>query len=193
LKIYIENMVSNRCKMVVREELKKLGLHFIFVELGEIEVMENISEEKKGILKMELRKSGLELLDDLNAILIENIKNTIIELIYKTDDLLKINYNNYLSEKFKMNYNYLSDLFVNIQGIKINQYILNHKIERIKEMIIYDELSILEIAQKLNFSNIADLYVQFKKATGLSPYNFKLLRVKKSNIIENVDNFRTNI
>lgn len=185
-------MVSNRCKMVVREELKRLGLHFIFVELGEIEVMENISEEKKEILKMELHKSGLELLDNLNAILIENIKNTIIELIYKTDDLLKINYNNYLSEKFKMNYNYLSDLFVNVQGIKINQYILNHKIERIKEMIIYDELSILEIAQKLNFSNIADLYVQFKKATGLSPYNFKLLRVKKNNIIENVDNFRNN-
>jgi len=177
-------MVSNRCKMMVREELKKQRLHFIFVELGEIEVMENITGEKSEILKIELRKSGLIMLADNKAILIESIKNTIIELIYKTYDLMKINYHDYLSEKFKLDYSYISDLFLTVQGIRIDQYILAHKIERIKEMIIYDGLNIMEIAQKLNFNNVAELYYQFKKATGLSPFNFKQLKIKRKFIIE---------
>jgi len=170
--------------MVVREELKKLGLHFIFVELGEIEVMENIAGECSKLLKIELSKSGLDLLDDKNAILIESIKNTLIDLIYKTDDLLKINYDNYLSDKFNLEYNYLSELFLAVQGIKIEQYILNHKIERIKEMIIYDDLNILEIAQKLNFIDISDLYLQFIKATGISPFEFKQLKIKRRHLID---------
>ena len=170
--------------MMVREELKKQGLHFIFVELGEIEVMENITGEKTDLLKIELRKSGLIMLADNKAILIESIKNTIIELIYKTYDLMKINYHDYLSEKFKLDYSYISDLFLTVQGIRIDQYILAHKIERIKEMIIYDGLNIMEIAQKLNFNNVAELYYQFKKATGLSPFNFKQLKIKRKFIIE---------
>jgi len=188
LKIYIENMVSNRCKMMVRQELKKLGLHFIFIELGEIEVMENITGERTDFLKIELRKSGLILLDDIKSILIESIKNTIIELIYKTSDLLQINYHQYLSNKFKHDYNYLSDLFLTVQGIKIDQYILSHKIERIKEMIIYEKLNIIEIAQKLNFDDIGDLYFQFKKATGLSPFDFKQLKIKRQNVIDGTGN-----
>ena len=179
-------MVSNRCKMVVREELKKLGLHFIFIDLGEVEVMENILPEKFEKLNMELHKSGLELLDDKNAIIIDKIKNTIIELINKTDDSLKINFNKSLSEKFDLEFNYLSDLFENAQGFKIEQFILSYKIERIKEMIIYDELSMNEIAQKLNYINVALLYLQFKKSTGLSPYHFRQMKINRSFLIKSV-------
>ena len=177
-------MVSDRCKMVVREELKKLGLHFIFVELGEIEVMENIEGEKSELLKKELLKSGLELLDDKKAILIETIKNTIIELIYKTDDLFRIDFSQYLSHKFNLDYFYLSELFLSVQGIKIEHYISTNKIERIKEMIIYDGLNIIEIAQKLNYCNVSQLNLHFKKTTGFSPYNFKQLKIKRSKIAE---------
>ena len=177
-------MVSSRCKMVVREELKKLGLHFIFVEFGEIEVMENITGEKSDLLKIELQKYGLDLLDDNKTILIECIKNTISDLIYTSDDAVKINYNNYLSSKFNLDIKYLKDLFLTAQGITLEQFILSNKIERIKELIIYDELNILEITQKLNFSDVANLYYQFKLATGFSPYNFKQLKIKRHTIIE---------
>ena len=173
-------MVSNRCKMVVREELKKLRLHFIFMELGVIEVMENITGEKSELLKIELLKSGLDLLDDTKAILIESIKNTIIDSIYKSDDSLKINYTKYLTTKFNIDRKYLNELFIEVQGISIEKYILTHKIEQIKEMIIYDELTILEITQKLNFSDVTNLYFEFEKATGFSPYNFKQLKIKRN-------------
>ena len=186
-------MVSNRCKMVVREALKMLGLHFIFIELAEIEIMENISVGKSALLKIELRKSGLELLDDKNAILIESIKDSIIELIYKTDDVFKIDYNQYLCEKFKIDYKYLADLYITVQRIKIDQFILNHKIERIKEMIIYEKLTILEIAEKLNFDNVTDLYSQFQKATGLTPYDFKMLKIKRRSIIEGNEYLNKNL
>ena len=186
MKIYIKHMVSNRCKMVVREELKKLGLHFIFVEFGEIEVMENITGEKSDLLKIELQQSGLDLLDDNKTILIEGIKNTLSELIYTSDYLIKINYNKYLSTKFNLDIKYISDLFVAAQGITLDQFIMSHKIERIKEMIIYDGLDILEISQKLNFSDVANLYYQFKLATGFSPYNFKQLKIKRHSVIEEV-------
>ena len=184
MKIYIKHMVSNRCKMVVREELKKLGLHFIFVEFGEIEVMENITGEKSDLLKIELQKSGLDLLDDNKTILIEGIKNTLSELIYTSDYSIKINYNKYLSTKFNLDIKYISDLFVAAQGITLDQFIMSHKIERSKEMIIYDGLDILEISQKLNFSDVANLYYQFKLATGFSPYNFKQLKIKRRSVIE---------
>ena len=193
MKLYIKYMVSNRCKMAVKEELKKLGLHFIVVDLGEVEIMETITPVQRESLKKSLLDSGLELMDDKRAVLIEKIKNIIIEMIHHSDEMIKTNFSDYLSEKLNHDYTYLANLFSEVQGSTIEHFIINHKIERIKELIIYSELDIFEIAQKLNFSNIADLYVQFKKATGLSPYNFKLLRVKKSNIIENVDNFRTNI
>ena len=177
-------MVSNRCKMVVRQELKKLGLHFIFVEFGEIEVMENIKGEKSDLLKIELHKFGLELLDDNKTILIEGVKNAVSELIYTSDDSFKMDFNKYLSAKFNRDIKYISDLFVAVQGISLDQFILSHKIERIKEMIIYEELNILEITQKLNFSDVANLYSQFKKATGFSPYNFKQLKIRRHTIIE---------
>lgn len=142
-------MVSNRCKMAVKEELKKLGLHFIVVDLGEVDIMENISMEKRSILKANLLHSGLELMDDRKAMLIEKIKNIIIEMVHHTDENIKVNFSNYLSEKMNHDYTYLSNLFSEVQGTTIEHFIISHKIERIKELIIYGEHNITEIAWKM--------------------------------------------
>ena len=179
-------MVSNRCKMAVKEELKKLGLHFIVVELGEVEIMETISAEQREVLKAGLIDSGLELMDDKRAVLIEKIKNVIIDMVHHSDEMIKINFSDYLSDKLKHDYTYLANLFSEIQGITIEHFIINHKIERIKELIIYDELNITEIAWKMNYSSVAHLSNQFKKITGLSPSHFKQLKVKRRSQIEDI-------
>jgi AraC-like DNA-binding protein len=184
-------MVSNRCKMVVKEELKRLGLHFIMVDLGEVEIMENISAEQREKVKIALLNTGLELMDDKRAILIEKIKNTIIEMIHYTDELLKINFSDYLSEKLNYDYTYLSKLFSEVQGTTIEQFIISHKIERIKELIMYDELNITEIAFKMNYSSVAHLSNQFKKVTGLSPSHFKQFKDKSRNPIEEIGDFNS--
>ncbi len=181
-------MVSNRCKIAVKEELKKLGLHFILVDLGEVDVMEEISAEKREILKQALLVSGLELMDDKKAIMIEKIKNVIVEMVHHTDDGLKVNFSNFLSDKLDHNYTYLANLFSEVQGITIEQFIILHKIERIKELIIYDELNITEIAWKMNYSSVAHLSNQFKKVTGLSPSHFKQLKDKRRSPIEEIGN-----
>ena len=179
-------MVSNRCKMAVKEELKKLGLHFIVVELGEVEIMETISAEQREVLKAGLIDSGLELMDDKRAVLIEKIKTVIIDMVHHSDEMIKINFSDYLSDKLKHDYTYLANLFSEIQGITIEHFIINHKIERIKELIIYDELNITEIAWKMNYSSVAHLSNQFKKVTGLSPSHFKQLKVKRRSQIEDI-------
>ena len=186
MKLYIKYMVSNRCKMAVKEELKKLGLHFIVVELGEVEIMETISAEQREVLKAGLIDSGLELMDDKRAVLIEKIKNVIIDMVHHSDEMIKINFSDYLSDKLKHDYTYLANLFSEIQGITIEHFIINHKIERIKELIIYDELNITEIAWKMNYSSVAHLSNQFKKITGLSPSHFKQLKVKRRSQIEDI-------
>jgi AraC-like DNA-binding protein len=186
LKIYIKFMVSNRCKLAVKEELRKLGLHFIVVDLGEVEIMENISAGQREQLKMALLNSGLELMDDKRAVLIEKIKNAIIEMVHHTDDLIKTNFSDFLSEKLNHDYTYLANLFSEVQGTTIGQFILSHKIERIKELIIYDELNITEIAWKMNYSSVAHLSNQFKKATGLTPSHFKQLKDKRRSPIEEI-------
>jgi AraC-like DNA-binding protein len=184
-------MVSARCKMLVKEELKKLGLHFILVDLGEIEIMENISTAQREQLKNNLFGSGLELMDDKKALLIEKIKNVIIEMIHHTDEIIKINFSDYLSEKLDYDYTYLSNLFSEVQGTTIAQFIISHKIERIKELIIYDELNITEIAWKMNYSSVAHLSNQFKKVTGLSPSHFKQLKDKRRTPIEEIGDFNS--
>jgi AraC-like DNA-binding protein len=181
-------MISNRCKLAVKEELKKLGLHFIVVDLGEIEIMENISTEKRAMLQKGLMASGLELMDDKKAILIERIKNTVIEMVHHSDEIIKINFSEYLSEKLSHNYTYMANLFSEVQGTTIEQFIISHKIERIKELIIYDELNITEIAWKMNYSSVAHLSSQFKKVTGLSPLHFKQLKDKRRTPIEDIGN-----
>jgi AraC-like DNA-binding protein len=177
-------MVSNRCKLAVRDELKKLGLHFIVVDLGEIEIMEELTLEKRELLKIGLIHSGLELMDDKRAILIEKIKNAIVQMIHHSDEIIKINFSDYLSEKLNHNYTYLANLFSEVQGITIEQFIITHKIERIKELMIYGELNITEIAYKMNYSSVGHLSNQFKKVTGLSPTHFKKLKDKRRSPIE---------
>ena len=186
LKLFIKYMVSNRCKMAVKEILKKLGLHFIVVELGEVEVMENLSAEQREELKSGLLDAGLELMDDKRAVLIEKIKNAIIEMVHYSEEPIKVNFSDYLSEKLKHDYTYLANLFSEVQGTTIEHFIINHKIERIKELIIYDELTISEIAWKMNYSSVAHLSNQFKKVTGLSPSHFKKMKVKRRNQIEDI-------
>jgi AraC-like DNA-binding protein len=179
-------MVSNRCKMAVKEELRNLGLHFIVVDLGEVEIMENISMEKRGILKANLLHSGLELMDDKRAMLIEKIKNVIIEMVHHSEEIIKVNFSDYLSEKMNHDYTYLSNLFSEVQGMTIEHFIISHKIERIKELIIYGEHNITEIAWKMGYSSVAHLSSQFKKVTGFSPSHFKQLKDKRRNPIEEI-------
>jgi len=179
-------MVSNRCKMAVKEELKKLGLHYIVVDLGEIEIMEDITMEQKEKFTKGLLNSGLELIDDKRSVLIGKIKNVIIEMIHHSDELIKINFSIFLSDKLHHDYTYLANLFSEVQGITIEHFIINHKIERIKELIIYDELNITEIAHKMNYSSVSHLSNQFKKVTGLSPSHFKKLKIKRLTPIEDI-------
>ncbi|UQD57733.1 AraC family transcriptional regulator [Flavobacterium sp. K5-23] len=181
-------MVSNRCKIAVKEELRSLGLHFIVVDLGEVEIMENISIEQRTILKANLRNSGLELMDDKKAMLIEKIKNVIIEMVHHSAEVIKINFSDYLSEKLNHDYTYLSNLFSEVQGTTIEQFIIAHKTERIKELIIYGEHNITEIAWKMGYSSVAHLSSQFKKVTGLSPSHFKQLKDKRRSPIEEIGN-----
>jgi AraC-like DNA-binding protein len=179
-------MVSIRCKMAVKEVFRKLGLHFIVVDLGEVEIMENLSPDMELALKKELLDIGLELMDDKRAVLIQKIKTIITELIHFEDELPKENFSHYLSKKLNYNYSYLANLFSEVQGTTIEQFIIEHKIERIKELIIYDELNITEIAWKMNYSSIAHLSNQFKKYTGLSPSHFKQLKDKKRKPLEDI-------
>ena len=179
-------MVSARCKMAVKEELKKLELHFIVVDLGEVEIMEKITTEQREALKSGLLNSGLELMDDKRSVLIERIKNVIVEMVHYTDEVIKINFSHYLSEKLNHDYTYLANLFSEVQGTTIEQFIISHKIERIKELIIYGELNITEIAWKMNYSSVAHLSNQFKKVTGLSPSHFKKLKDKRRSPIEEI-------
>lgn len=181
-------MVSARCKMVVKDELKKMGLHFIVVELGEVDIMETLSFDQRRELKSGLLVSGLELMDDKRAVLIEKIKNVIIEMVHYSDELPKINYSDYLSEKLHHDYTYLSNIFSEVKGITIQQFIIIHKIEKAKELLLYDELNLTEISYKLNYSSLAHLSNQFKKVTGLSPSHFKKLKDKRRSPIEEIGN-----
>lgn len=181
-------MVCDRCKVAVKLELKNLGLHFIVVDLGEIEIMEDISTNQHQQLKYALSGSGFELIDDKRAILIEKIKNVIVEMVHHSDEVIKTNFSDLLSTKLNYNYTYLANLFSEVQGITIEHFIISHKIERIKELITYGELTISEIAWKMNYSTVSHLSNQFKKVTGLSPYHFKQMKVNKRRPIEEIGN-----
>lgn len=179
-------MVSMRCKMLVKEELKKLGLHFILVDMGEVDIMEDIVNDKRELLRMALLKSGLELMDDKKAMLIEKIKNIVIDMIHHSDEAPKVNFSHFLSEKLSYDYTYLANLFSEIQGVTIEQFIISHKIERVKELIIYDELSLTEIAWAMHYCSVSHLSNQFKKVTGLSPSHFKQMKDKRRKAIEDI-------
>ena len=179
-------MVSIRCKMLVKEELKKLGIRYASVDLGEAEILENLDESQRAQIKTALLKSGLELMTDKRAILIEKIKNSIVEMIHYNDELPKINFSDFISKKLNYDYTYLANLFSETEGTTIEQFILRHKIERVKEFIIYDELYLTEIAAKMHYSSVSHLSNQFKKLTGLTPSFFKSLKNKRRSNLENV-------
>ncbi len=174
--------------MAVKEELKKLGLHFIVVDLGEVEIMEDISAEQRQELKTALLNSGLELMDDKRAVLIEKIQNVITQMIHYSDEAPKINYSDFISDKLNYDYTYLSNLFSEVKGITIQQFIIVHKIERAKELLLYDELNLTEISYKLHYSSVAHLSNQFKKITGLTPSEYKKMKDKKRRPIEEIGN-----
>ena len=186
MKLYIRNMVCIRCQMVVRSELKKLGLHSVYVELGEAEIKEEISNEQLELLRAGLKKTGLELMDDKKSMLVEKIKMVIVELVHYNDDQIKINLSDYLSEKLNHNYTYLANLFSEVKGTTIENFYLSHKIEKVKELLVYDELNLSEIAYKLHYSSVAHLSNQFKKMTGLTPSHFKLLKHKRRSTLGDV-------
>jgi AraC-like DNA-binding protein len=179
-------MVCIRCKMVVKAELIRLGLHFTSVELGEIELTESISPEKSGELKTALLKSGLELMDDKKSVLIQKIKNVIVELIHYSDEPLAIKFSEYLSEKLNYDYTYLANLFSEVQGTTIEKFLISHKIEKVKELLVYNELNLTEIAYRMHYSSVAHLSNQFKKVTGLTPSHFKQLKNKRRSMLDQV-------
>lgn len=179
-------MVSRRCIMMVKSNLEEIGIKYSSVQLGVIETLEKISNEQQEQLRTMLLKSGLELMDDKKAILIEQIKTIIIELIHHSSEELKVNFSDYLSEKLNHNYTYLANLFSEAEGVTIEHFIIIHKIEKVKELILYDELNLTEISYKLHYSSAAHLSNQFKKVTGLTPTFYKNLKNKRRNNIENL-------
>ncbi len=179
-------MVSLRCKLLVKEELKKLGIHYVVVELGMIEVLEDITPAQRTQLKKNLIRSGLELMDDKKSILIEKIKNVIIEMIHHSDEVPKVNYSEHISKEVGYDYTYLANVFSEVKGTTIQQFIISHKIERAKELLMYDELNLTEISYKLHYSSVAHLSNQFKKVTGLTPTFFKQLKKKRKQNLEDL-------
>jgi len=186
MRLYIKYMVSLRCIMMVKEELKNLGLRYTAVELGVVDIMEDITQQQHDNLKLNLLKSGLELLDDKKSILIEKIKAVIVEMIHYSDELPKVNYSDYIAEKLHYDYTYLANIFSEVKGITIQQFIIIHKIEKVKELLLYDELNLTEISYKMNYSSVAHLSNQFKKVTGLSPSFYKQLKQKRNENLENL-------
>ena len=172
--------------MIVKEELSKLGLHYTTVELGEAEVRENISVEQHDHLQSALLKWGLELMDDKKAVLIQQIKTVIIELIHYSEEPLTVKFSEFLSQELNHDYTYLANLFSEVQGTTIEKFFIAHKIERVKELLVYDELNLTEIADLLYYSSVAHLSTQFKKVTGLTPSHFKQLREKRRSMLNDV-------
>lgn len=179
-------MVCSRCKMVVKSELEKLGLQTISVELGEVELQNEITESQKEVLLQNLHSLGFDLLDDKKSKTIEKIKTLIIDLVHHKNNELKTNLSDYLAENLSQDYNTLSNLFSEIENTTIEKYFISQKIEKVKELLIYNELSLSEIADILNYSNVAHLSNQFKKITGFTPTHFKQLKNKSRIQIENL-------
>jgi AraC-like DNA-binding protein len=179
-------MVCIRCQMVVKAELEKLGLNYKQVKIGEVDLAGDINPEQLEMLDIGLKRAGLVLMDDKKSILVEKIKSAIIEVVHYSEDQIKVNLSDFLSEKLNCNYTYLANLFSEVKGITIEKFYLTHKIERVKELIVYDELNLSEIAYRMNYSSVAHLSNQFKKFTGLTPTHFKMLKNKRRDTLENV-------
>ena len=185
IRLYVRYMVSLRCKMKVKEELKKLGIKLAVVELGVIELVEPLTEEQLSKLNLNLKKSGLELLDNKRSILVKSIKNIVTEMIHQSEEVPMVNFLDFISEKLGLNYTYLSNVFTEVKGITIQHYIIINKIERVKELLLYQELSLSEIAYRMHYSSTAHLSNQFKKITGLTPSFFRsIANIRRQNLDE---------
>jgi AraC-like DNA-binding protein len=172
--------------MLVKAELEKLGLQYVYVKIGEADIIGEFQQEQLEQLKLDLKKAGLVLMDNKKSVLVEKIKSAIIELVHYTEDQIKVNLSDYLSEKLNYDYTYLANLFSEVKGITIEKFYLTHKIEKVKELIVYDELNFSEIAYKMHYSSVAHLSNQFKKITGLTPSHFKNLKNKRRSTLEDV-------
>jgi methylphosphotriester-DNA--protein-cysteine methyltransferase len=188
MKLFIKNMVCIRCKMIVKEELKKLGIPYSSVEIGEVELRGSITPEQRAQFASALLKAGLELINDKKNVLVEKVKNVIVELVHNTDEQPKVNYSQYISKKLDHDYTYLANLFSKEQGTTIEKFIIIHKIERVKQLLVYNEMNLTEIAYKLNYSSVAHLSNQFKKVTRLTPSYFKQIKTKRRLFAENLPN-----
>lgn len=186
MKLYIKYMVGLRCKILVGQELDKLGLKHAVVELGTVEILSDFSDEQRALLRTNLLPSGLELLDDKKSILVDKVKNVITEMIHYCDEVPKVNYSDYISEQLEYDYTYLANIFSEVKGITIQQFIILNKIEKVKELILYNELSLSEISYKLHYSSAAHMSNQFKKITGLTPSFYRNLKKKRSSSLENL-------
>ncbi len=184
--IYIKNMVCIRCKMIVSEELTQLGLHYSRVDLGQADIIEDISIAQHDQIKSGLSKKGLELIDDIKSVLIEKIKNLIVELVHYSVEPLSINLSVYLSQQLHHNYTYMANIFSEAQGHSIEKFVIEHKIERVKELLVYNELNLTEIASKMHYSSVAHLSSQFKKVTGHTATHYKHLKVKRRFLLEEI-------
>jgi AraC-like DNA-binding protein len=166
-------MVSLRCKLTVKYELEKLGLQCVLIEYGKVKVIESLSYQQINAIRFALSRSGLQLIDNKKSILVERIKNVIIEMVHHSDDRLKTNFSNYLSEKLDLDYTYLANVFSEVNGTTIENFIILNKIFKVKELISYNELNLTEISLKMHYSSVAHLSTQFKKVTGITPSNYK--------------------
>jgi AraC-like DNA-binding protein len=186
MQLFIQNMVSLRCKLMVKSELEKLNISYKSIELGEVQLVNAISETDRQKLKDALHRSKLELMDDKKAMLIEKIINIVVEMVHYTDELPQVNFSTFLSQKLNQEYHKLADIFSKTKGVTIEQFIILHKVERIKELIIYDELNFTEISYKLHYSSVAHLSKQFKQVTGLTPSFFKELSIRRRTNLEDL-------
>ncbi|MCY7420168.1 MAG: helix-turn-helix domain-containing protein [Chitinophagaceae bacterium] len=186
MKLYIKNMVCSRCKMAVKAEFEKAGLHTLNVELGEVELAEQPQKDTIHQLNESLKNLGFEIIDDRRSRIIEKIKNCIVELIHHSDENIGVNLSTFLSQQLNYDYNYLSNLFSEVEGITIEKYFIAQRIEKVKELLKYDELTISEIADRLGYSSVGYLSNQFKKQTGLSPSFYKALKQNNRRNLEDL-------
>ena len=179
-------MVCIRCKMAVKDILQKQGINYVSVDLGEANIIEPVTTEQLDKIRVLLLKSGLELMDDKKSVLIEKIKAIIIELVHYSEEPLNINLSEYLNRQLSYDYKYMANLFSEVQGTTIEKFYIAHKIERVKELLVYNELTLTDIAFKMHYSSVAHLSNQFKKVTGLTPSHFKKLKNKRRSVLENL-------
>jgi AraC-like DNA-binding protein len=186
MKIYIKNMVCDRCKMVVKSELEQLGLQPLMVELGEVELKEELTNKQKELVNTRFLELGFELIDDKKSRLIERVKNLVVELVHHSEEQLNMNVSDYLMQYIPMEYKYLSNLFSEVEGTTIEKFYIAQRLERVKELLVYDELSLSEIADQMGYSSVAYLSTQFKKVVGLTPSHFKSIKASKRKSLDHL-------